>query len=70
MVLQSNDQIEIMAGSGVNASNAKELSELGVDALHFTSHKNNLKKEQLGMGKKTIPDPTKTQAIISALRYK
>ena len=70
MVLQSNDQIEIMAGSGVNASNAKELSELGVDALHFTSHKSNPEHEQLGMGSKTIPDPTKTQAIISALRYK
>ena len=67
MVLQSNNQIEIMAGSGVNASNAKELSELAVDALHFTSHKSNLGKEQLGMGNKTIPDPLKTQAIISAL---
>ena len=38
-----------MVGSGVNGSNAKELSELGVDALHFTSHKSNLEKEQLGM---------------------
>ena len=70
MVLQSNDQIDIMAGSGVSASNAKELSELGVDALHFTSHKSNLEKQQLGMGNKTIPDPVKTQAIISVLKHK
>lgn len=67
MVLKSNNKIDIMAGSGVNASNANELSELAVDALHFTSHKSNLGKEQLGMGNKTIPDPLKTQAIISAL---
>ena len=33
----SRGRIEIMAGSGVVASNAKELIDLGVDALHFSA---------------------------------
>ncbi len=69
LVLQSNGKIEIMAGSGVSASNAKELSELGVDALHFTSHQTNPEKEQLGMGVKTIPI-LKKLAIIGRLSIK
>lgn len=38
-VAVSRGRIEIMAGSGVVASNAKELMELGVDALHFSAKK-------------------------------
>ncbi len=56
-----------MAGSGVSASNAKELSELGVDALHFTSHQTNPEKEQLGMGVKTIPNPEKIGSIMAII---
>jgi copper homeostasis protein len=67
MVLQSNGKIDIMVGSGVNASNAKELSELGVDALHFTSHQTNPEKEQLGMGVKTIPNPEKIGSILAII---
>lgn len=33
----SRGRIEIMAGSGVVAANAKELANLGVDALHFSA---------------------------------
>ena len=33
----SRGRIEIMAGSGVEAANAKELIDLGVDALHFSA---------------------------------
>ena len=67
LVLQSNGKIDIMAGSGVNASNVNELSELGVDALHFTSHKINSEKEQLGMGVKTIPNPEKIGSIMAII---
>ena len=35
----SNHRINILAGSGVNASNAKKLSEIGVNGLHFTIDK-------------------------------
>lgn len=38
-VAVSRGRIEIMAGSGVVAANAKELMELGVDALHFSAKK-------------------------------
>ena len=67
LVSQSNKKIEIMVGSGVNASNAKELSSLGIDALHFTSHKVNSEKEKLGMGNKTIPDPEKIGSIMAII---
>ena len=33
----ANGRIEIMAGSGVVAANAKQLAEVGVDALHFSA---------------------------------
>lgn len=35
----SQGRIEIMAGSGVVAANAKKLTETGVDALHFSAKK-------------------------------
>lgn len=62
MVAAANSKIEIMAGSGVNASNAEKLAELGVDALHFTSHSN---KENIGldMGVETIPLEEKIKSI-------
>lgn len=69
LVQQSDGKIEIMAGSGVNASNAKELANTGVDALHFTAHTPSLQSESLGMGSKKISNPNKTKAIISALKF-
>ncbi len=66
LVNQSQGRIEIMAGSGVNESNVKELSALGIDALHFTSHtsKENL---NLGMGRELIPDELKVGNIMAVL---
>jgi copper homeostasis protein len=37
LVVAANGRIEIMAGAGVNADNAAELLETGVDALHLTA---------------------------------
>ena len=34
---EAGDQIEIMAGAGVNAANARQLKDAGVHALHFTA---------------------------------
>lgn len=39
LVAQAAGRIEIMAGSGVNASNARELAATGVDALHFSARR-------------------------------
>ena len=37
LVAAADGRIEIMAGSGVNASNARLLASTGVDALHFSA---------------------------------
>ena len=37
LVVRAAGRIEIMAGSGVNASNARLLASTGVDALHFSA---------------------------------
>lgn len=36
LLQQANGRIEIMAGSGVNAQNARELIDTGINALHLT----------------------------------
>ena len=56
-----------MAGSGVNSSNAVELSKTGIDALHFTIHKSNSETEALGMGVRTIIDEDKIRMIIKSI---
>lgn len=63
----ARDSIEIMAGSGVNASNAKQLSKTGVDALHFSIRKTNGDPEIAGMGTHCIPNMAKIEAIRKAL---
>tara|TARA_B110000503_G_scaffold125239_1_gene192610 strand:- start:124 stop:816 length:693 start_codon:yes stop_codon:yes gene_type:complete len=61
MVEKAKGEIEIMAGSGVNSSNALALASTGVDALHFTSH--NTASYELGMGVSNRPNPEKIQSI-------
>jgi len=65
LVKQANGAIEIMAGSGVNNTNAIELSATGIDALHFTIHKSNSATEALGMGVRTVIDEQKITSIIN-----
>lgn len=67
LVKYSNRRIEIMAGSGINVSNALKLKRTGVNALHFTAHK---KKDMplWGMGHKSITDRNKMEAIINLFR--
>ena len=65
LVKKSNGRIQIMAGSGVNPDNAKTLAHVGVNALHFTSHRYVDEKEQLGMGQRTYPDEQKISRIVN-----
>ena len=37
LVVRAAGRIEIMAGSGVNPSNVRQLAATGVDALHFSA---------------------------------
>jgi len=64
--LQMNygDKIEIMAGSGVNPSNALEIVKTGIRNLHFTSRKkiNNISK--LNMGTRMTMDEEKIKNIV------
>ncbi len=61
LVEYATGQLEIMAGSGVNALNAKALASSGITALHFTSH--DLQPYQLGMGASTVPNKSKIELI-------
>jgi len=62
----SKGKIQIMTGSGVNATNARQLALAGADALHFTSHKQD-GNELSGMGAHFIPDEEKIKSIKFAL---
>jgi copper homeostasis protein len=65
--LQANygNQIQIMAGSGINASNAKEIASSGVDNLHFTARKQVSEKTALSMGEYTLIDEEKIKNILN-----
>ena len=69
LVKQANGEIEIMAGSGVNSSNAVELAATGIDALHFTTHQSSSETEALGMGSRTVVDEGKIKGILKELSF-
>ncbi len=64
MVALANEEIEVMAGSGVNSQNALELASLGVTALHFSAHRK-IDTVPLGMGNNYEFDSQKLQSIIA-----
>ena len=65
LVNQSSGRIQVMAGSGVNAQNARAFLEAGIRHLHFTSHQINAPFEQLSMGQKFEPNPAKVNDILA-----
>ncbi|MGB0522229.1 MAG: copper homeostasis protein CutC [Flammeovirgaceae bacterium] len=64
LVQQAKGSIEIMVGSGVNASNAKQLAAIGVDALHFSIHQTHNATGNLGMGIRSSIDEMKIAALM------
>jgi copper homeostasis protein len=64
--LQKNygDVIQIIAGSGINASNALIFEKAGIRYLHFTARKSGGEKVNLGMGQQMITDENKIRAIL------
>ncbi len=62
--LQKNygSDIQIMAGSGVNVSNALQIANSGVWNLHFTAKKS-VGKVLLSMGEQTVVDEDKIKGI-------
>ena len=67
--LQSNygDQIQIMAGSGINASNALEIADTGIDNIHFSAGKSMFKSIH-SMGEMTTVDMEKIKNIIKLFK--
>lgn len=63
----SNGRIQIMAGSGVNRTNANELIQAKVDAIHFTARKEITLNDSLNMGKVYMPNNEKIKRIIGSI---
>ena len=60
----SQDSIEIMAGSGINAGNCRKFLNTGINAIHFTARKQVNKTGSLNMGTEYLPDEEKIKNII------
>jgi len=60
-------EIQIMAGSGVNPSNAKEIAATGITNLHFTARKPG-SEGAAGMGQRYYTDERKILAILELFR--
>jgi len=67
MVDLSKGLIQIMAGAGVNSTNARQLATTGVHALHFTARKKINSNSDLNMGDEYEVDEEKIQEILSAI---
>lgn len=67
LVKQSQNRIQIMAGSGVSAENCKQLKASGIHALHFSARKP-LEGTDLNMGTLYQPDEIKIQNILNELK--
>lgn len=59
--------IQIMAGGGVNATNAKLISDMGIHALHFTARKKINSNLPAGMGEDFEVDEEKIKQILKVL---
>lgn len=60
--------IQVMAGGGVNPTNARQLAGLGIHALHFTARKKINSSLPAGMGDDYSVDEEKIKAILNALQ--
>lgn len=61
------NQIQIMAGGGVNSDNSKQLADLGLHALHFTARKKINSNLPAGMGDDFEVDEEKIKQILQAI---
>lgn len=62
------NQIQIMAGSGVNASNAVKIASSAINNLHFTARKIISNDSKFDMGKQQIVDEEKITSIINQFK--
>lgn len=69
LVVLANRKIQIMAGSGVNNNNVKDLQAVGIDAIHFTARKLINDKNEMGMGQEYVVDEKKILSITKLVMY-
>jgi len=62
------DKIQIMAGSGVNKTNAFQLKNTGIGALHFTARKKVSLNNDLKMGINYSADEEKILSILNEIK--
>lgn len=63
----SSQNIEIMAGSGINAKNAHLFHKIGIDAIHFSIRKKSKVLPELMMGTHNQPDENKLKQIFQKI---
>ena len=68
MIRTANGRIQIMAGSGINAGNVKQIADLGVNAIHFTARKMVKNEDPMSFGIDYEVDSDKIEAITSILQ--
>ncbi|MFK5959373.1 MAG: copper homeostasis protein CutC [Lutibacter sp.] len=59
------NQIQIMAGSGVNSSNALKIANSGIQDLHFTARKETKISSKFEMGNQFVIDEDKIKSIVN-----
>ncbi len=70
--LQSNygQSIQIMAGSGINETNALKIASSGIHNIHFTARKKASSEIKLSMGELLVVDEVKIKEIIGQFKSK
>ena len=68
LVLNYGNDIQIMAGSGVNANNVLKIADSGVNNLHFTARKSSNIETGLSMGEMMVVDEEKIKSIITQFK--
>lgn len=68
MKKQAKQEIEIMAGSGINESSVQDFIQEKLDAIHFTTHQVEPSSLKLDMGSQYLPDENKIQKIQAILQ--
>lgn len=59
----AGEELQIMAGGGVDASNAKQIAEANIDALHFTARKDKKSSAKLNIGQEFDVDTDKIKSV-------
>ena len=68
LVKTAENRIQIMAGSGINAENAKLFTSANVDAIHFSGDLKTTALSGFGMGNNISINSNKIKAIHQLIR--